>query len=306
MLVTTKQMLQKAHQGHYAVGAFNANNMEMVEAIIDAAVAERSPVIIQTSEGALSYARLEYLFALVKTAANAKVPVAFHLDHGKDEKLVKAMIKAGLHTSVMFDGSPLSLSANIVKTRAIVKLAHKKKMQVEAELGAIAGIEDFVNVADRDAHLTDPEQAARFAKLTGCDSLAIAIGTSHGAYKFHGSSHLDISRLKQIKEATNMPLVLHGASSVPLWLKRRCLAAGAKIEDAKGVAEDQIVKAIAAGINKVNVDTDLRLAFTTAVRQALKDDPSNIDPRHYLAPARELMTKVVRDKMRLFGCAGKA
>ncbi len=306
MLVSSKQMLQKAHKGHYAVGAFNVNDMEMVEAVIDAAKAEHAPVIIQTSEGAIDYARIEYLYAMIKEAAKVNVPVAFHLDHGKDFKLAKEMIKRGFQTSVMFDGSSLPFAENVKKTREIVRLAKKKKIQVEAELGAIAGIEDFVSVAERDAHFTSPEQAATFVKKTGCDSLAVAIGTSHGAYKFSGSSRLDIERLKQIKEAVNIPLVLHGASSVPLWLKRRCLAAGAKIEDAKGVAEEQIVKAIEAGINKVNVDTDLRLAFTAAVRQALNDDPSNIDPRKYLGPARELMTKVVREKMRLFGCAGKA
>lgn len=306
MLVSSKQMLQKAHQGNYAVGAFNVNNLEMVQAIVDAAVAEKSPVIIQTSEGALEYGRIDYLYAMVKTAAQAKVPIAFHLDHGKDFKLVKAMIKLGLHTSVMFDGSSLPFEQNIRKTKELVRLAHKKKIQVEAELGAIAGIEDFVSVAERDAHLTNPAQAAIFAKKTGCNSLAIAVGTSHGAYKFKSSSRLDIARLKEIKAATNLPLVLHGASGVPMWLKRRCLDAGCKIEDAKGVSDEQISRAIKAGINKINVDTDLRIAFTAAVRQALAADPANIDPRKYLAPARDLMTKVVRDKMRLFGCSGKA
>ncbi len=306
MLVSSKAMLQKAHKGGYAIGAFNVNNLEMVQAIIDAAVAEHSPVIMQTSEGALEYGGVKYLYALTKIAAEAKVPVCFHLDHGKNEKLVREMIKLGLHTSVMFDGSSLPFDANVLKTRAIVKMAHKKRIQVEAELGAIAGIEDFVSVSERDAHLTSPEQAATFVKKTGCDSLAIAIGTSHGAFKFKGSSRLDIDRLKQIKAAVNVPLVLHGASSVPLWLKRRCLDAGCEIEKAHGVSEEHLKRAIDAGINKINVDTDLRIAFTAAVRQALAADPGNIDPRKYLAPARELMTKVVRDKMRLFGCSGKA
>lgn len=306
MLVSSKPMLLKAMKGGYAVGAFNVNNMEMVQAIVDAAVLEHAPVIMQTSEGALAYGRVDYLYALVKKAAEAKVPIAFHLDHGKEEKLVKAMIKLGLHTSVMFDGSPLPFAANILKTKAIVKLAHRKKIQVEAELGAIAGIEDFVSVSDRDAHLTSPDQAAEFVQKTGCDSLAIAIGTSHGAYKFKGSSHLDIERLKEIKAVVDVPLVLHGASGVPLWLKRRCLDAGCEIEEAKGVSDESIARAVAGGINKINVDTDLRIAFTAAVRQALRDDPANIDPRKYLAPARDLMTKVVRHKMQLFGCSGKA
>lgn len=306
MLVSSKPMLQKAQRGGYAIGAFNVNNLEIVQAVIEAAVAEKSPVILQTSEGALDYAGLRYLYALVKTAAEAKVPVAFHLDHGKDFRLVKTMIAAGLHTSVMYDGSSLPFAQNIRKTRDVVKMAHRKKMQVEAELGAIAGIEDFVSVSERNAHLTDPAQAADFVKRTGCDSLAIAIGTSHGAFKFKESSRLDLGRLKQIKAVVSVPLVLHGASSVPLWLKRRCLDAGCTIEDARGVSEEHLQEAVAAGINKINVDTDLRIAFTAALRQALRADASNIDPRKYLGPARELMTKVVREKMRLFGCAGKA
>ena len=188
----------------------------------------------------------------------------------------------------------------------IVTMAHKKRIYVEAELGAIAGIEDFVSVSERDAHLTSPTQAAAFVKRTNCDALAIAIGTSHGAYKFKESSRLDIKRLQEIKQATNVPLVLHGASGVPLWLKRRCINAGCHIEDAHGVSDEHIKRAVKAGINKINVDTDLRIAFTAAIREALTLDPKNIDPRKYLAPARDLITKIVREKMRLFGCAGKA
>lgn len=299
-------MLQKAHKGGYAVGAFNVNNLEMVQGIMAAAVAEKAPVILQTSEGAIEYAGVESLFAMVREAAQAKVPVAFHLDHGKNERLVREMIKRGAHTSVMFDGSSLPFPQNVRATKAIVTMAHKKRIFVEAELGAIAGIEDFVSVTERDAHLTSPKQAAEFVKRTGCDALAVAVGTSHGAYKFKESSRLDIKRLQQIKEATRVPLVLHGASGIPLWLKRRALAAGCHIEDAHGVSDEHIKKAIKAGINKINVDTDLRIAFTAAVREALAADTKNIDPRKYLAPARDLITKVVREKMRLFGCSGKA
>ncbi len=315
MLVSPKKMLLQAHHGQYAVGAFNVNNLEIVQGVMAAAMAEKSPVILQTSEGALEYAGVEYLSALVHEAAKAKVPVAFHLDHGKDERLVKAMIRLGLHTSVMYDGSSHSFEVNVRKTRTIVQLAHRKRMFVEAELGAIAGIEDFVSVSERDAHLTNPKQATKFVKRTKCDALAVAVGTSHGAYKFSArggsayggkASQLDIARLKEIKAATDVPLVLHGASGVPLWLKRRCINAGSHIEDAHGVSDEYIKRAIAAGINKINVDTDLRLAFTAAVREALAADPKNIDPRKYLAPARDLITKVVREKMRLFGCAGKA
>lgn len=299
-------MLADAHRLHYAVGAFNVNNLEMLQGVMAAAMAEKSPVILQTSEGAIDYAGIEFLSVLIHQAAKAKVPVAFHLDHGKDERLVKTIIKRGLHTSIMYDGSSHSFETNARKTRAIVKLAHRKRLFVEAELGAIAGIEDFVSVSERNAHLTNPAQAAAFVRRTSCDALAIAIGTSHGAYKFSSRSQLDIHRLSEIKLATDVPLVLHGASGIPLWLKRRCLAAGANIEDAQGVSDALILRAIRAGINKINVDTDLRIAFTTAVREALAADPKNIDPRKYLAPARELITKVVREKMRLFGCAGRA
>lgn len=306
MLVSPKKMLAQADHGHYAVGAFNVNNLETVQGIVAAAIAEKSPVILQTSEGAIEYAGVEFLSAMVRVAAKAKVPVAFHLDHGKNERFVRAMIKLGLHTSIMFDGSSLPFPQNARATRAIVKLAHRQRMFVEAELGAIAGIEDFVSVSERDAHLTNPKQAAAFVKRTRCDALAVAVGTSHGAYKFKESSRLDLKRLREIKNATNIPLVLHGASGVPLWLKRRSIDAGSHIEEAHGVSDEHIKKAISAGINKINVDTDLRIAFTAAIREALASDPKNIDPRKYLAPARDLITKVVREKMRLFGCSGKA
>ncbi|MEK7665281.1 MAG: class II fructose-bisphosphate aldolase [Patescibacteria group bacterium] len=306
MLVSPKKMLADAHRGWYAIGAFNINNLELVQGIMEAAIMEKSPVILQTSEGAIDYAGIEFLSAIVRVAAKAKVPVAFHLDHGKNERLVRSMIKLGLHTSVMFDGSSLPFPQNSRATRAIVQLAHRRRIFVEAELGAIAGIEDFVSVSERDAHLTSPKQVAEFVKRTGCDALAVAIGTSHGAYKFKESSRLDLKRLREIKDATNVPLVLHGASGVPLWLKRRSINAGSHIEDASGVSDEHIKKAIKAGINKINVDTDLRIAFTTALREALATDTKNIDPRKYLAPARDLVTKVVREKMRLFGCAGKA
>src|SRR3989339_1625473 len=208
MLISSKPMLQKAYQGNYAIGAFNVNNMEMVQAIIDAAILEKAPVIIQTSEGALEYAGVEYLHAIVQMAAKAKIPVAFHLDHGKNEKLVKQMIKLGLHTSIMYDGSSYPFTTNIKHTKDIVKLAHKKRMQVEAELGAIAGIEDFVSVKDKDAHLTQPDQAEEFVKKTGCDSLAVAIGTSHGAYKFSGSQTIHFEVLQEIQKLVpGFPLV---------------------------------------------------------------------------------------------------
>ncbi|MCR4314573.1 MAG: class II fructose-bisphosphate aldolase, partial [Candidatus Uhrbacteria bacterium] len=213
MLVTLKQVLQKADRHRCAVGAFNINNLETLQAVMDAAERERSPVILSTSEGAIEYAGMEELASLVHIAARkTKLPVVFHLDHGKNEALVVEAIKSGWYTSVMFDGSSLPFKENIRHTKKIVEMAHRQGISVEAELGAIAGIEDFVSVEDRDAHLTDPTQAREFVKATGCDALAVAVGTKHGAYKFKGESKLDYGRLKRIAEAVDVPLVLHGAS----------------------------------------------------------------------------------------------
>ncbi len=222
MLTTLSKVLKKANAGGYAVGAFNVNNLEFIQAIIDAAEAENSPVILSTSEGAISYAGMAELGVLAHIAAKkTKVPVVFHLDHGKDEKLITEAIKSGLYTSVMFDGSHLPYKDNLRITKKIVSLAHKHDVSVEAELGAIAGIEDFVSVEEKDAHLTDPEQALEFVNKTGCDALAIAIGTSHGAYKFSGESKLDFKRLEQIEKLVKIPLVLHGASGIPPRSKTR-------------------------------------------------------------------------------------
>lgn len=306
MLASLSSVLQKAQRGGYAVGAFNINNLETLQAVMEAAESETSPVIISTSEGAIDYAGMEELAALVHLAAKkSKRPVVFHLDHGKNEDLVLRAIKSGFYTSVMFDGSSLPYKENVAKTKKIVALAHKKHISVEAELGAIAGIEDFVSVEDRDAHFTDPTQAQDFIKQTQCDALAIAIGTSHGAYKFSGDSKLDFKRLEQIKKVVSIPLVLHGASGIPTNIKKVCLAYGCKIEKAKGIADAHIKRAVALGINKVNIDSDLRIAFDAGIRKFLTEHPEVIDPRKILAPAKELITKVVQQKMRMLGCAGK-
>lgn len=305
MLVTLTQALEKAHKGHYAVGAFNVNNLETMQAVMMAAVAERSPVILQTSEGAINYAGMPALGALAHLTANyEKVPVVFHLDHGKDAKLVETAIKSGWYTSVMYDGSSLPYKENVASTKRLVKMAHARGISLEAELGAIAGIEDFVSVEERDAHLTDPDQAAAFVAATGCDALAVAIGTKHGAYKFAGECKLDFNRLKEIQAMVDVPLVLHGASGVPATIKAVCTKYGCDLGDAKGVSDAAIKKAVSLGINKVNIDTDLRIAFDAGVRQFLHDNPKVIDPREILKPARELMTKVVRQKMKLLGCSG--
>lgn len=306
MLTTLKQVLDKAQRRHYAVGAFNINNLETLQAVMDAAQLEHSPVILSTSEGAIDYAGMEELASLAHIAARkTKLPVVFHLDHGKNDDLVVEAIESGWYTSVMYDGSSLPFRENIKLTKQIVKLAHKRKISVEAELGAIAGIEDFVSIEDRDAHLTDPAQAIEFVKATGCDALAVAVGTKHGAYKFKGESKLDYGRLKRIAESVDVPLVLHGASGIPANIKRICTQYGCEISSAKGVSDAAVKKAVTLGVRKVNVDTDLRLAFDAGIRKFLKERPEVIDPREILKPAKEIMTKVVRHKMRMLGSSGK-
>lgn len=306
MLVTLKAILQKAQKGRYAVGAFNMNNLETLQAIMDAAEAERAPVILQTSEGAVAYAGMEELATLANIAAKkSKRPVVLHLDHGKDEGLIAQAIQSGWYTSVMFDGSSFPLKENIHRTKRIVKLAHRYRVSVEAEVGAIAGAEDTISVEDRDARLTDPKEAARFVRATKCDALAVAIGTKHGAFKFKGESKLDFDRLKHIAEAVDVPLVLHGASGVPANIKRICTQYGCEISSAKGVSDAAVKKAVTLGVRKVNVDTDLRLAFDAGIRKFLKERPEVIDPREILKPAKALMTKVVRYKMKMLGSSGK-
>jgi len=306
MLTSLFSVLTKAQRGRYAVGAFNINNLETLQAAMFAAETERSPIILQTSEGAIEYAGMEELAALVHLAARkTKLPVVFHLDHGKNFDLVVAAIKSGFYTSVMFDGSSLPYKENIRKTKTIVKMAHAKKISVEAELGLIAGKEDFVSVAEREAAMTQPLQAMDFVKQTGCDALAVAIGTRHGAFKMKKESNLDFERLKAIAETTSVPLVLHGASGVPARIKAQCTKYGCEIASAKGIPDTQIKKSISLGICKVNIDTDMRIAFDAGIRKFLKEKPGVIDPREILKPAKDLMTTIARHKMRLFGCSGK-
>lgn len=304
MLVTTKHLLVPARRKRYAVPAFNVNDLEFLRAVVDAAVKLKSPLIIQTSEGAVAYAGMDYLVAMAKVAANAKIPIALHLDHGKDFDVIKQAIKSG-YTSVMYDGSALPYAKNVANAKKVVTWAHAKKVSVEAELGAIAGIEDFVTVEEKDAHLTNPDEAAAFVRATKCDALAIAIGTSHGAFKFTGKTHLDIPRLKQIAKQVSIPLVLHGASGVQEDVKELAEKYGAKLGKARGVLDGDIKKAIQCGVAKVNIDTDLRLAFTAGIREATHDLPTVIDPRKLLAPANALMREVAMQKIRLFGSAGR-
>lgn len=308
-LVTTKEMFQKAMEGHYAIGAFNVNNMEIIQGIIDAAREENSPVILQASSGAIKYARINYLMKMVEAACNEapNIPVALHLDHGPDFETAKMCIDAGF-TSVMLDGSKYDFEENIALTKKVVDYAHEHGVVVEAELGKLAGIEDDVNVSEQDAMYTDPEQAKEFVERTGCDSLAIAIGTSHGAYKFKGEAKLRFDILAKIKELIpNTPIVLHGASTVIPELVEMCNKYGADIPGAKGVPDEMLNEASKKGVSKINVDTDLRLAMTAQIRKVFAEEPQAFDPRKYLQPAREEIKNTVKHKIKeVFGSSGRA
>ena len=304
MLVTLKKILQKAHKEGYAVGAFNINNMEICQAIINAATAQKAPVILQTSEGALAYAAPKYLKAIAYTAAEAStVPTALHLDHGRDLRIVRDCIRLGW-TGIMYDGSHLPFEENVKNTKKVVQWAHKKGIGVEGELGTIGGAEE--TVISRKIIYTNPEAAREFVKRTGVDALAVAIGTSHGAYKFEGAGRLDIHLLKTLKEQLKIPLVLHGASGVPASLVTMAARYGAQLGKPEGVPDDQIAIAVKNGINKINTDTDIRLAFDAAIRKFIAEKPEDFDPRHILSPARELIQQVVEHRMKLFGSDGKA
>ena len=309
MLVTTKEMFEKAMKGNYAIGAFNVNNMEIVQAIVDAAANEKSPVILQASSSAIKYARINYLMKMVEAAVeeHPNIPIAIHLDHGPDFETCKMCVDNGF-TSVMFDGSKYDFEENIRLTKEVVDYAHAHGVVVEAELGKLAGIEDDVNVSEADAMYTDPEQAEEFVRRTGVDSLAIAIGTSHGAYKFKGEAKLRFDILQQIKERIpNTPIVLHGASTVIPELVNICHEYGGNIPGAKGVPDEILHEASISGVSKINVDTDLRLAMTAGIRKVFTEDPSAFDPRKYLTPARDLVKQTVAHKMKdVFGSANKA
>lgn len=305
MFVTNKDLLVPARRKAYAVGAFNVNNLEAVLAVYEAAVEEKSPAIIAVTPSAIKYAGLPYISRIAKTAAeSAPVPMSLHLDHGEDFDTVSKCVSAGF-SSVMIDGSHLKFEENIALTKRVVSLAHPKGVSVEAELGRLAGVEEKT-VEEKEAILTDPDNAKEFVDLTGVDSLAVAVGTSHGAYKFKAEAKLDFDRLKVISNKVSVPLVLHGASSVPKWIIEKASKYGAQLEGAKGIPEEHIQKAIGFGIAKINIDTDLRLAFTATVREVLTNSPKEFDPRKILGPAKEAMKQVVRGKMQLFGSSGKA
>jgi fructose-bisphosphate aldolase class II len=305
MLVTNKNLLLPARQKAYAVGAFNINNLETVLAVAEAAGEEKSPAIVAVTPSAIKYAGLSYLSKIVRTAADsASVPMSLHLDHGENFETASKCVEAGF-TSVMIDGSFLKFEENVALTKKVVDLAHSKGVSVEAELGRLAGVEEST-VEEKEAVLTDPNTAKEFVEKTGVDALAVAIGTSHGAYKFKADPKLDFERLALIKERVTIPLVLHGASSVPQWIIEKACKYGAELSGAKGIPEEHIKNAISLGIAKINIDTDLRLAFTATVREVLANSPKEFDPRKILGPAKDAMKEVVKSKMRLFGSSGKA
>ena len=308
-LVTTKEMFEKSMKEGFSIGAFNINNMEIIQAIVEAAAEEKSPVILQASSSAIKYAKINYLMKMIEAATeeHPEIPIVIHLDHGPDFETCKMCIDAGF-TSVMIDGSKYDFEENIALTKKVVDYAHEKGVVVEAELGKLAGIEDEVNVSASDAMYTDPDQAEEFVKRTGCDSLAIAIGTSHGAYKFKGEAKLRFDILKEIKaRIPNTPIVLHGASTVIPELVEMCNKYGGNIPGAKGVPDEMLHEASISGVSKINVDTDLRLAMTAGIRKVFAEEPGAFDPRKYLAPARDLIKETVQHKMRdVFGSSNKA
>jgi len=309
MFITNNELMQKAMKNNFAVGAFNINNMEILQGIIAAARELDAPLILQVSKGAREYAGRTYIMKLAEAAEkDSNLPIAIHLDHGDSFELCKQVIDDGF-TSVMIDGSHLQFEENIALTKKVVDFAHGKKVSVEAELGKLIG-EQFDagegGAVSANAIYTDPEQAKEFVERSGCDSLAVAIGTSHGAYKFKAEPKLDLERLQRIRRLVKIPLVLHGASSVLPEYVAVCNSFGASIQGSKGVPEDQIQQAVKIGVQKVNIDTDLRIAMTAAVRKSLSEKPAEFDPRKYLGPAREMIKEVVERKIKLLGCEGKA
>lgn len=310
-LVTTKEMFEKAYKGGYAIGAFNVNNMEIVQGITEACAEEKAPVILQVSKGARAYANHNYLVKLVEAAilCNPELPIALHLDHGPDFETCKSCIDGGF-TSVMIDASSKPFAENIEITKRVVEYAHEHGVVVEAELGTLAGVEDEVKVSAEDSSYTHPEEVAEFVEKTGCDSLAIAIGTSHGAYKFKPGTKPQL-RFDVLHECEKMipgfPIVLHGSSSVPQEYVEMINKFGGAMPGAIGVPEDQLREAARSAVCKINIDSDLRLAMTGTIRQFFAEHPDKFDPREYLKPARANIKELVRHKLiDVLGCNGKA
>lgn len=297
-IITSKEMFEKAYNGGYAIGAFNVNNMEIIQGITEAAKEENAPLILQVSAGARKYAKHVYLMKLIEAAIeDTGLPICVHLDHGEDFEICKSCIDGGF-SSVMIDGSKHPFEENIALTKQVVEYAHERGVVVEGELGKLAGIEDAVNVSEQDAAFTDPYQAKEFVERTGVDSLAIAIGTSHGAYKFKGEPRLRFDILEKIQELLpGYPIVLHGASTVLPEFVEKCNKYGGNLPGAKGVPEEMLSKAASMAVCKINIDTDLRLAMTATIRQHFAEHPEDFDPRKYLTPARQAIKEMVRHKI---------
>lgn len=304
-LATGLEILSAARAGQYGVGAFNTNNMEITQAIIEAAEETRSPVLVALSEGGLKYGGSALVTVVKHLAETASVPVAIHLDHGSSFESCMRAIRLGF-TSVMIDMSHEDEETNVRETRRVVEAAHAAGVTVEAEIGRLGGIEEHVVVSAEEATLTDPDEAERFMQESGADYLAVAIGTSHGANKGKGRPYIDHARISEIARRVPTPLVMHGASAVPAALVERFRAAGGSLESGVGIHEDDVRQAVTQGIAKINTDTDLRLAMTTAMREVLQAKPQEFDPRKILGPARDEMRQVVAERMRVFGSAGRA
>ena len=305
-LVIGKEILDKAKAGGYTVPSFNTNNLETTQAILETAERLRAPVFIQVSDGARKYAGMENLSNLVRDmAGRVSVPVALHLDHGADYATVLRALRAGF-TSVMIDASHHPLEENIAETLRCVEAAHAMGVSVEAELGRLGGIEEDINVSEKDAFLTDPDEAERFVEETGIDYLAVAIGTSHGAYKGKGRPYIDHDRIEEISRRVDVPLVMHGSSGVPKYLVDKLKATGADIGDPAGIHDDDIRRALPSSVAKVNVDTDLRLAITAGMREVMVNTPKEFDPRKIIGKGREYMAQVIAEKFELMETAGKA
>lgn len=307
-LVNSKDMFKKAYEGGYAIGAFNVNNMEIIQGIVEGATAENAPLILQVSAGARKYANHSYLMKLIEAAVETSgLPIVVHLDHGPDFETCKSCIDGGF-TSVMIDGSHLPFKENIALTKRVVEYAHDRGITVEGELGRLAGVEDDINVSAEDSSYTRPEEVEEFVSKTGVDSLAIAIGTSHGAYKFAGEAKLRFDILQKVGELLpNFPIVLHGASSVIPEYVEMINRFGGNMKNAKGVPEDMLRKAASMAVCKINIDSDLRLAFTGMIRKHFAEHPDHFDPRQYLTDARSALRDMVRHKIvNVLGCNGKA
>ena len=308
-LVNTKKMFEMAYKNGYAVGAFNVNNMEITQGIVDGVAEEKAPLILQVSRGGRKYAKISYLRAIIDVVVeeNPDIPIAINLDHGDNFETCKQFVDAGF-TSVMIDASKLPLEENISETKKVVEYAHARDVVVEAELGQLGGIEeDVVGVEDVRKHLADPSQAAEFVEKSGCDSLAVACGTSHGAYKFKTEPKLAFDVIQEIADKLpGFPLVMHGSSSVLREFVDLINKYGGNMPNAMGVPEESVSKAAKMAICKVNIDTDLRLALTAKIRQVFAEVPREFDPRKYLGPGREAIKEMVRHKLHVVGCAGKA